>query len=62
MIPIAFEVFWGPLAFAMIGGIIAATLLTLIFLPALYAGWYRIEEEPRARLRPFEAGVGGGAG
>ncbi|WP_033738993.1 efflux RND transporter permease subunit, partial [Pseudomonas monteilii] len=36
MIPIAREVFWGPMAYAMIGGIIVATLLTLLFLPALY--------------------------
>jgi multidrug efflux pump subunit AcrB len=42
MIPIAREVFWGPMAFAMIGGIIVATLLTLLFLPALYVAWYRI--------------------
>ncbi|OWP50059.1 efflux RND transporter permease subunit [Pseudomonas nitroreducens] len=45
MIPIAREVFWGPMAFAMIGGIIAATLLTLFFLPALYITWYRIRED-----------------
>jgi multidrug efflux pump subunit AcrB len=44
MIPIAREVFWGPMAFAMIGGIIVATLLTLLFLPALYVAWYRIKE------------------
>lgn len=44
MIPIAREVFWGPMAFAMIGGIIVATLLTLLFLPALYIAWYRIKE------------------
>ena len=44
MVPIAREVFWGPMAYAMIGGIIAATLLTLLFLPALYVGWYRIKE------------------
>ena len=37
MIPIAFDVFWGPMAYAMIGGLAAATLLTLVFLPALYA-------------------------
>ena len=42
MVPIAREVFWGPMAYAMIGGIIAATFLTLFFLPALYVGWYRI--------------------
>jgi len=44
MIPIAREVFWGPMAFAMIGGIVVATLLTLLFLPALYVAWYRIQE------------------
>jgi len=44
MIPIAREVFWGPMAFAMIGGIVVATLLTLLFLPALYVTWYRIKE------------------
>jgi len=43
LIPIAREVFWGPMAYAMIGGIIAATFLTLFFLPALYVGWYRIK-------------------
>jgi multidrug efflux pump len=32
------------MAFAMIGGIVVATVLTLLFLPALYVAWYRIEE------------------
>jgi multidrug efflux pump len=44
MVPIAFEVFWEPMAYAMIGGILVATLLTLFFLPALYVTWYRIRE------------------
>ncbi|MCX4218636.1 MULTISPECIES: efflux RND transporter permease subunit [Pseudomonas] len=44
MIPIAREVFWGPMAYAMIGGIVVATLLTLLFLPALYVAWYKIRE------------------
>ncbi|HYD08332.1 MAG TPA: efflux RND transporter permease subunit, partial [Reyranella sp.] len=44
MIPIAAEVFWSPMAFAMIGGIFVATVLTLLFLPALYIAWYRIKE------------------
>lgn len=43
MIPIAREVFWGPMAIAMIGGIAIATLLTLFFLPALYMVSYRIK-------------------
>ncbi|MDR6608275.1 efflux RND transporter permease subunit [Pseudomonas synxantha] len=44
MIPIAREVFWGPMAYAMIGGIVIATFLTLLFLPALYVAWYKIRE------------------
>lgn len=47
LIPIAREVFWGPMAFAMIGGILAATFLTLLFLPALYVGCYRVREETK---------------
>ncbi len=42
LIPIAREVFWGPMAYAMMGGIIVGTLLTLLFLPALYVAWFRI--------------------
>ncbi len=49
MIPIAREVFWGPMAYAMIGGIISATLLTLLFLPALYVAWYKIREPQEQR-------------
>ncbi|KPX17036.1 Acriflavin resistance protein [Pseudomonas amygdali pv. dendropanacis] len=51
MIPIAREVFWGPMAYAMIGGIIIATLLTLLFLPALYVAWYRIKEPTDGQRR-----------
>jgi multidrug efflux pump subunit AcrB len=49
MIPIAPEVFWGPMAYAIIGGLIVATLLTLLFLPALYVAWFRIGEPARER-------------
>ncbi len=45
LIPIAREIFWGPMAYAMMGGIIVGTLLTLLFLPALYVAWFRIYEE-----------------
>jgi multidrug efflux pump len=48
MIPIATTIFWGPMAFAIMGGLLAATVLTLIFLPALYVAVFRIKE-PRAR-------------
>lgn len=42
MIPIAPTVFWGPMAYAVMGGLVGATLLTLVFLPALYVAWFRI--------------------
>ena len=45
LIPIAREIFWGPMAYAMMGGIIMGTLLTLLFLPSLYVAWFRISEE-----------------
>jgi multidrug efflux pump len=41
MVPLTRSVFWGPMAWAIMGGLFVATLLTLIFLPALYAAWYR---------------------
>jgi hypothetical protein len=44
MIPIASEVFWGPMAYAIIGGLFVASLLTLFFLPALYVAWFRVKE------------------
>jgi multidrug efflux pump subunit AcrB len=43
MIPLTRSVFWGPMAVAIMGGLIVATLLTLLFLPALYAAWYRVK-------------------
>ncbi len=40
-IPLTMNIFWGPMAIAMIGGLTVATVLTLVFLPALYALWFR---------------------
>jgi multidrug efflux pump len=48
MIPIAPTVFWGPMAYAVMGGLVVATLLTLVFLPALYVTWFRLEPEVSA--------------
>ncbi|WFU05644.1 efflux RND transporter permease subunit (plasmid) [Rhizobium sp. CB3171] len=45
LIPISREVFWGPMAYAMMGGIVVGTVLTLLFLPALYVTWFRIPRE-----------------
>ena len=44
MIPLTRQVFWGPMAVSIMGGLIVATLLTCLFLPALYAAWYRVKE------------------
>ncbi|WP_296178466.1 efflux RND transporter permease subunit [Pseudomonas sp. UBA1879] len=44
MIPLSRSVFFGPMAVAIMGGLIVATALTLLFLPALYAAWFRVNE------------------
>ncbi|EGV17808.1 efflux RND transporter permease subunit [Thiocapsa marina] len=41
-IPLTTDTFWGPLAFVLIGGVLVGTLITLLFLPALYALWFRV--------------------
>ncbi len=45
-IPLTFSVFWGSLAFTLIGGTIGGTVLTLVFLPALYSLWFKIRPAP----------------
>lgn len=61
MIPLSRSVFWGPMAMVIMGGLLVATLLTLFFLPALYALFYRVPrhedtpaagDEPREEWRP----------
>ena len=44
MIPLSRSVFWGPMAVAIMGGLVVATALTLLFLPALYAFWFRVKK------------------
>jgi multidrug efflux pump subunit AcrB len=46
MIPLSRSVFWGPMAVAIMGGLIVATALTLFSLPAMYAAWFRVRSEP----------------
>jgi multidrug efflux pump subunit AcrB len=48
MIPIAPTVFWGPMAFAIMGGLLVATMLTLVLLPTLYVAWFEGKEGPSA--------------
>ncbi|MGZ9034203.1 MAG: efflux RND transporter permease subunit, partial [Rhodospirillales bacterium] len=57
LIPIAFTVFWGPMAFAVMGGLLVASVLTLIVLPLLYVMWFA-GEDARAPV-PVPAGAGG---
>lgn len=49
-IPLTTNTFWGPLAFVLIGGVSVGTLLTLLFLPALYALWFRIGRSDKASI------------
>jgi len=59
MIPIAGTVFWGPMAVTIMGGLTVATLLTLIFLPALYVAAFRIgpDDQPDAPVTSEPAGI-----
>ncbi|KGF78724.1 multidrug transporter AcrB [Massilia sp. JS1662] len=49
MIPLSRSVFWGPMAIAIMGGLLVATALTLLFLPALYAAWFRVKRPVHTR-------------
>ncbi len=53
MIPLMRSAFFGPMAVAIMGGLIVATALTLLFLPALYAQWFKVE---RPEIKPAELG------
>ena len=59
MIPLVRSIFWGPMAIAIMGGLTVATLLTIFFVPALYAAWFRVERaaapNPPASLAPAAA-------
>ncbi|HNQ49185.1 MAG TPA: efflux RND transporter permease subunit, partial [Hydrogenophilus thermoluteolus] len=41
-LPLVTDTFWGPLAIVLIGGVVVGTAITLLFVPALYAIWYRL--------------------
>jgi multidrug efflux pump len=55
MIPLATNVFWGPMAITIMGGLFVATVLTIVVVPALYALWFRVRENETAEAVP-EAG------
>lgn len=54
-VPLTHSVFWGAMAFTLIGGTLIGTILTLVFLPALYALWYRIKPAPERQPQLAEA-------
>ena len=60
MIPIAPTVFWGPMAFAIMGGLLVATLLTLVFLPTLYVTVFGAVAPTRHAAMPVVAGTAAG--
>ena len=45
MVPMTRSVFWGPMAIAIMGGLAIATLLTIFFVPALYAAWFGLARQ-----------------
>ena len=45
MVPLTRSVFWGPMAIAIMGGLTVATLLTIFFVPALYAAWFKVARQ-----------------
>ena len=55
MIPLSRSVFWGPMAVAIMGGLVVATVLTLLALPAMYAAWFRVKREARPEARSSNA-------
>ena len=55
LVPLALSVFWGPMAIAIMGGLVSATALTLFFVPALYAAWTRVPRAVPARAVRHDA-------
>jgi multidrug efflux pump len=55
MIPLTRSAFFGPMAVAIMGGLVVATALTVLFLPALYAAWFRVKPVVPAPAKHAEA-------
>jgi multidrug efflux pump len=55
MIPLSRSVFWGPMAVAIMGGLVVATALTLLALPAMYAAWFRVKPADQEKSLPAGA-------
>jgi multidrug efflux pump len=57
MIPLAGSLFWGPMAITIMGGLLVATVLTLLVVPALYALWFRVRENETEAVPPHENAI-----
>jgi multidrug efflux pump subunit AcrB len=57
MVPLTRSVFWGPMAIAIMGGLTAATVLTIFFVPALYAAWFRVARQTGPEPAPEGAAL-----
>jgi len=57
LIPISRQIFWGPMAYAMMGGIIAGTVITLFFAPALYLAVFRVKREESSSDKPDQEAI-----
>ena len=59
MVPLTHSVFWGPMAIAIMGGLASATVLTILFVPALYAAWFRLrrQSQPADGRAPADAAL-----
>jgi hypothetical protein len=55
MFPLTQSAFWGPMAVTVMGGLFIATFMTLLFLPALYAFWFRRRLREEAKAAPAQA-------
>jgi multidrug efflux pump subunit AcrB len=57
MLPLTRSVFWGPMALAIMGGLTIATVLTIFFVPALYAAWFKVRRAPAGGTDPVQGHV-----
>jgi multidrug efflux pump len=60
MVPLSRDILWGPMAVAIMGGLIVATLLTILAVPAIYAAWYRVQRDTVSKVTAVTGDEAGG--